>query len=39
MRNRVRVDILYIERWTFILDLKIIGLTLVNMMKGQDNAY
>ncbi len=39
MRNRVRVDILYIERWTFILDLKIIGLTLVNMLKGQDNAY
>jgi lipopolysaccharide/colanic/teichoic acid biosynthesis glycosyltransferase len=39
MRNRVRVDILYIERWSFFLDLKVIGLTLLNMVKGQDNAY
>jgi lipopolysaccharide/colanic/teichoic acid biosynthesis glycosyltransferase len=39
MRNRVRVDILYIERWTFLLDLKVIWLTAVNMIKGQDNAY
>lgn len=39
MRNRVRVDILYIERWTFLLDLKVIGLTLWSMVKGQDNAY
>jgi exopolysaccharide biosynthesis polyprenyl glycosylphosphotransferase len=39
MRNRVRVDILYIERWSFFLDIKVIGLTLINMMRGQDNAY
>ncbi len=39
MRNRVRVDILYIERWSFFLDIKVIGLTLLNMMRGQDNAY
>lgn len=39
MRNRVRVDILYIERWSFFLDLKVIGLTLVSMVRGQDNAY
>lgn len=39
MRNRVRVDILYIERWSFLLDLKVIGLTLLNMLRGQDNAY
>lgn len=39
MRNRVRVDILYIERWSFFLDIKVIGLTLLNMLRGQDNAY
>lgn len=39
MRNRVRVDILYIERWSFLLDLKVIGLTFLSMFKGQDNAY
>jgi Undecaprenyl-phosphate glucose phosphotransferase len=39
MKNRVRVDILYIERWTFLLDLKVIGLTVKNMFKGEDNAY
>lgn len=39
MKNRVRVDILYIERWTFLLDLKVIGLTVKNMFKGEVNAY
>jgi len=39
MKNRVRVDILYIERWSFILDLKVIGLTIINMVKGEENAY
>jgi len=39
MRNRVRVDILYIEKWTFILDLKVIGLTILNMVRGEENAY
>jgi lipopolysaccharide/colanic/teichoic acid biosynthesis glycosyltransferase len=39
MRNRVRVDIFYIEKWTFFLDLKVVGLTVLNMMRGQDNAY
>ena len=39
MRNRVRVDILYIERWSFFLDIKVIGLTITNMLRGQENAY
>jgi lipopolysaccharide/colanic/teichoic acid biosynthesis glycosyltransferase len=39
MRNRVRVDILYIERWSFFLDLKVIGLTVFNMIRGEENAY
>jgi len=39
MKNRVRVDILYIERWSFLLDIKVIGLTILNMVKGEENAY
>lgn len=39
MRNRVRVDILYIERWSFLLDLKVIGLTVLNMFQGDENAF
>lgn len=39
MKNRVRVDILYIERWSFLLDLKVIWLTVLNMFRGEDNAY
>jgi lipopolysaccharide/colanic/teichoic acid biosynthesis glycosyltransferase len=39
MKNRVRVDILYIERWTFLLDIKVIWLTMQNMFRGEENAY
>ena len=37
--NRVRLDIFYIENWSFLLDIKIILLTIFNMFKVQDNAY
>ena len=37
--NRVRLDIFYIENWSFLLDLKIISLTIFHMFKGQENAY
>ncbi len=39
MENRVRLDIYYIENWSFLLDLKIIGLTIINIFKGEDKAY
>jgi putative colanic acid biosynthesis UDP-glucose lipid carrier transferase len=39
MENRVRYDVWYIENWTFLLDLKIIFVTLFNMLKGEKNAY
>jgi lipopolysaccharide/colanic/teichoic acid biosynthesis glycosyltransferase len=39
MKNRVRVDLFYIENWTFILDLKIIFLTVTSMMRGDRNAF
>ena len=37
--NRVRLDIFYIENWSFILDLKIIIQTLISVFKGQEKAY
>ena len=37
--KRVEYDIWYIENWSFILDLKIIFLTLWNMLNGEKNAY
>lgn len=39
MKKRVEFDVWYIENWTFWLDLQIITQTLVNMVKGEKNAY
>lgn len=39
MKKRVRYDLWYIEKWTFWLDLQIIVQTLVNIIKGEKNAY
>lgn len=39
MENRVRLDIFYINNWSFILDLKIISQTLFNAIKGEEKAY
>jgi putative colanic acid biosynthesis UDP-glucose lipid carrier transferase len=39
IENRVRLDIFYIENWSFILDFKIVFQTLFNMVKGQEQAY
>jgi len=39
MENRIRCDVWYLENWTFILDLKIIAITILNMFKGEQNAY
>jgi len=39
MENRVRYDVWYLENWTFLLDLKIIFVTVFNMFKGEKNAY
>lgn len=38
MQNRVEYDIWYIENWSFLLDLKIIWLTVWNMIRGEKNA-
>jgi len=39
MEHRIRLDMLYIENWSLILDLKIIVLTILNVFKGDDKAY
>ena len=40
MERRIRKDIWYIEHWSFLLDLKIIWLTIWEMISGKnDRAY
>jgi putative colanic acid biosynthesis UDP-glucose lipid carrier transferase len=39
MEGRVKRDVWYIENWSFFLDLKIIVVTIINMFKGERNAY
>lgn len=39
IKNRVRLDIFYIENWSFMLDVKIIFQTAVKVLKGDENAY
>jgi putative colanic acid biosynthesis UDP-glucose lipid carrier transferase len=39
MEGRVRLDVWYLENWTFLLDLKIVFITIINMFKGEKNAY
>ena len=39
IEHRVRLDIFYIENWSFILDLKIVFQTIYNVFKGQEKAY
>lgn len=39
MINRVRMDIFYVENWSFYLDIKIIFLTMLKTIKGDGNAF
>jgi len=39
MRKRVEYDVQYMENWSLSLDMKIIFLTVWNMVKGEKNAY
>lgn len=36
---RVKYDIFYLENWSLLLDLKIIFLTVINAIKGEEKAY
>ena len=39
IQGRIKFDIFYIENWSFLLDLKIIIQTVLNMFKGEEKAY
>lgn len=39
MEGRVELDIWYIENWSFLLDLKIIWMTIVNVLEGEKDVY
>jgi putative colanic acid biosynthesis UDP-glucose lipid carrier transferase len=39
MTKRVAFDLWYIENWSFWLDCQIIFQTIINLIKGDENAY
>ena len=39
MEKRVEYDVIYMENWSLSLDIKIIFLTVWNMIKGEKRAY
>ena len=39
MEERVKHDVWYIENWSFFLDLRILFLTIFNMVSGDENAF
>ena len=39
IENRARLDIFYIENWSFFLDIKIILQTLLSVFKEEEKAY
>jgi putative colanic acid biosysnthesis UDP-glucose lipid carrier transferase len=39
LRKRIECDIWYMENWSLWLDFRIIFLTVINTVKGEENAY
>lgn len=39
MEERVEHDIWYMENWSVMLDVKVIFFTIINVFKGEENAY
>lgn len=39
MQKRVEYDVWYLEHWSMWLDIKIIFMTIINVFKGEENAY
>ena len=39
IKNRIRLDIFYIENWSILLDVKIIFQTVFNVYNGEEKAY
>jgi lipopolysaccharide/colanic/teichoic acid biosynthesis glycosyltransferase len=38
MERRIKLDIFYMENWSFLLDIKIIFLTVWNILREEENA-
>lgn len=39
MRKRIEYDIWYLENWSVMLDVRIVIQTVINMIRGEENAY
>jgi len=39
MEMRVHADLWYLENWSFLLDVRIVFLTVFNMIRGEEKAY
>lgn len=39
IKNRTRMDVFYVENWSFLMDIKIIVDTILNIFKGEEKAY
>lgn len=39
MEKRVEHDIWYMENWSLMLDIKVVFMTVINIFKGEANAY
>lgn len=39
MEERVEHDIWYMENWSVMLDVKVVFFTIINIFKGEENAY
>ena len=39
MQKRVEYDVWYAENWNLLLDVKIILKTIINAIKGEENAF
>ena len=39
IKKRVEYDLWYMENWSLLLDIKIVFLTMLNVLKGEKNAY
>lgn len=39
MERRIKMDIFYLENWSFLLDIKIIFMTVFSVLQGDKNAF
>ena len=39
IKNRIRLDIFYIENWSILLDTRIVFQTIINVFRGEEKAY